>query len=300
MKTCSPAHHFHRLPARWRVVSRWLLLAFCVALLPQLALPTHAQTDATTASAALEGRIADPLMPTKKRSNMLAVGAANVLDTYLSAEKYNGTDVRYISTLTKPTRWSNIHQTFLNEGLFVVANNRADNNDELGGMYRFQYRLHRNWQVASGLELEAGAAAGIQVGFLYNTRNSNNPAQAYASLQLMPSAAATQQVTLLRRKAYVSYEISVPLVGLMFSPNYGQSYYEIFSRGNYDHNVVPTTIASTPSLRHMLTLDFPLSRRKPHSMLRIGYLGDYQQASINNLKQHHYSHLLVLGWTRRF
>ena len=199
MKTCSPAHHFHRMPARWRVASRWLLLAFCVALLPQLALPTHAQTDATTASAALEGRIADPLMPTKKRSNMLAVGAANVLDTYLSAEKYNGTDVRYISTLTKPTRWSNIHQTFLNEGLFVMASNRADNNDELGGMYRFQYRLHRNWQVANGLELEAGAAAGIQVGFLYNTRNSNNPAQAYASLQLMPSAAATQQVTLLRR-----------------------------------------------------------------------------------------------------
>ena len=267
------------MPARWRVASRWLLLAFCVALLPQLALPTHAQTDATTASAALEGRIADPLMPTKKRSNMLAVGAANVLDTYLSAEKYNG---------------------ILNEGLFVVANNRADNNDELGGMYRFQYRLHRNWQVANGLELEAGAAAGIQVGFLYNTRNSNNPAQAYASMQLMPSAAATQQVTLLRRKAYVSYEVSVPLVGVMFSPNYGQSYYEIFSRGNYDHNVVPTTIASTPSLRHMLTLDFPLSRRKPHSMLRIGYLGDYQQASINNLKQHHYSHLLVLGWTRRF
>ena len=211
------------MPARWRVASRWLLLAFCVALLPQLALPTYAQTDATTASAALEGRIADPLMPTKKRSNMLAVGAANVLDTYLSAEKYNGTDVRYISTLTKPTRWSNIHQTFLNEGLFVVANNRADNNDELGGMYRFQYRLHRNWQVASGLELEAGAAAGIQVGFLYNTRNSNNPAQAYASLQLMPSAAATHQVTVLRRKAYVSYEVSVPLVGVMFSPNYGQS-----------------------------------------------------------------------------
>lgn len=296
MTTCSqPLPH----PASESLRKSLVLLVLFVAILSQRPLQLYAQPSAAPESA-LQGRLIDPLSSERTRSSMLAIGSANLLDTYLSAEKYSGTELRYISTLTKNTRWHNIRQTIFHEGKLDVVSNRADNNDELGGMYRFQYRLHRNWQVANGLELEAGAAAGIQVGFLYNTRNSNNPAQAYASLQLMPSAAATQQVTLLRRKAYVSYEVSVPLVGLMFSPNYGQSYYEIFSRGNYDHNVVSTTIASTPSLRHMLTLDFPLSRRKPHSMLRIGYLGDYQQASINNLKQHHYSHLLVLGWTRRF
>ena len=222
---------------------------------------------------------------------MIGMGYAGILDTYLSAEKYNGTDVRYISTLTKPTRWSNIHQTFLNEGLFVIVSNRADNNDELGGMYRFQYHLRRQWAWANGFSLEAGGGIGAELGFLYNTRNSNNPAQAYAALQLLPSAAASQRIRVFNWPVRLRYEASVPLLGLAFSPNYGQSYYEIFSRGNYDHNIVPTTILSTPSLRHMLTADIPLSR-KHSSALRIGYLGDYQQAELNNLKQHHISPLV--------
>jgi hypothetical protein len=82
----------------------------------------------------------------------------------------------------------------------------------------------------------------------------------------------------------------------MFSPNYGQSYYEIFSLGNYDHNVVPTTVASTPSMRHALTADVPLWGLT----WRVGYMGDYRQTRANGLKYHSYSHLLMVGVVRKF
>ena len=92
------------------------------------------------------------------------------------------------------------------------------------------------------------------------------------------------------------YEVGMPLVGVMFSPNYGQSYYELFSKGNYDHNIVPTYIGNTPSLRHFLTLDIPLWR----ATLRIGYQGEYLQAHVNKIKYHTYTHTLLLGVTKTF
>ena len=244
---------------------------------------------------------------------MIGVGATNMLDTYLSPEKYRGVDIRFLSHTRREkdsTVWIN---QFQHEGNIAYADNRSGNGGEMAGGYTFRYSLLRKWNVSlwsHPLQLIAGGTAAANIGMIYNTRNGNNPANARLSLHIEPTVGFDYPIGRPSSKRGIAfrpgdnahypvvlhYEASAPLFGLMFSPNYGQSYYEIFNRGNYDHNCVPTTIGSTPSLRQMLTLDFRLA----HTTWRIGYLGTIEQSHVNNLKTHIYTHSLVIGIVKRF
>lgn len=251
------------------------------------------------AAAMLEGKQESP-SPQKIITNarMLGVGGVNILDTYISPEKYRGTELRYISHTTRMREWgTRVSRQIVHQGYVSHTENRSGDGDEIAGMYCFSYGAHYNMALYGGsLTVKVGGTLDADIGFLYNTRNSNNPAQARLSLAVSPSAVAEWRFRAWKRPFTLRYEVGAPLVGVMFSPNYGQSYYEIFSRGDYDHNVVPTTIASTPSLRQMLTLDFTLHR----TTLRVGWLGDWQQAEVNNLKYHSYSNMFVVGIVRSF
>lgn len=221
----------------------------------------------------------------------ISFGSTNILDTYLSPEEYTGTELRFMaSSLKTKGEWSNLFQ---HEAAFSGVENRSGDGSELAGMYRFRYGRMKAINVpVENLAVRVGGHATANVGFLYNLRNTNNPAQGRAGLQVGPIAQADYSFELFKQPFSLHYQASLPLVGIMFSPNYGQSYYEIFTRGNYDHNVVPTTIIATPSLRHTLTLDFTIAKKT----FSIGYLGDYDQYKVNNLKYHNYTHGFVIGY----
>lgn len=235
-----------------------------------------------------------------QQTTQFAFGPAQILDTYLSPEDYSGMELRLMGLTRKP-RGRIVHQ-FLHQGSMSLTSNRADNNDEMGGRYDFHYHLRCQLLPAkegkSSWQIEVGGGVETGLGVLYNMRNGNNPVQVEAAVNIAPSAAAFYNLKLPRGPMTVCYELSVPVAGMMFSPNYGQSYYEIFSSGNYDNNIVPTTLLDTPSLRHSITIDLPVSKKSGKPRVRLGYLGDYRQAKVNNLKYHHYSHLFVIGWTR--
>ena len=233
-----------------------------------------------------------------QRSHMLGFGPTRILDTYISQEKFSGAGFTYLYIYEgrKPEkRWQN---TIEHELDLSKSRDRGDNTSMLEGNYNLYWsRLASLVKPSSSTDfhLQAGFTANANLGFLYDMTTSNNPAQARLALNIMPSAVATYGFPIKQQHFSLRYELNLPLVGIMFSPNYGQSYYEIFTQGNYDRNIVPTTFVSAPTFRQTLTLDWLLSEKWA---LRIGYLGNYQQADINHLKQHIYTHRVLLGFTR--
>ena len=229
-----------------------------------------------------------------KNTYQIGFGKTEVLDTYLSQEKFKGQGITLMATSErrKPdSRWSTLME---HELYFTSAKDRTETVSELAGEYMLLTGRFHQWTFGRW-DLQAGGMGTLNLGFIYNTSNSNNPAQGRLSLNVMPSGIVSYHFPLWKRQWTAHYELNLPLAGVMFSPNYGQSYYEIFSLGNYDHNIVPTTFISTPSLRHQLTVDCAVSSRLT---LRVGYLGNYQQAEVNNLKSHIYNHRFMIGVVR--
>ena len=230
-------------------------------------------------------------------SRMVGIGATNVLDTYLSAEHFKGIGASFIATVERKSshrKWSTLME---HEANLSLLHDRADSKKELEGAYNFYWGKLYNWHFFNDcLTIQAGGLANASLGVIYNTSNSNNPAQARAHLNVMPTGVASYRFVLFNKPVMARYELNLPLVGIMFSPNYGQSYYEIFNRGNYDHNIVPTTFVTAPEWRQMLTLEANITGKWT---LRIGYIGNYQQYKVNQLKQHVYTHRFLIGFTHR-
>ena len=247
------------------------------------------------------------------QSHMIGIGPSRILDTYISQEKFSGVGITYlyIRAGKKPNkRWQNniehevdlsktrdrSHTTSMLEGNYNLYWGRVATVASMTSRTSMASRTSRtSISSQNGFQLQAGLAANVNLGFLYDMSTSNNPAQARFALNLMPTAIATYAFNIRQQRFSLRYELNLPLVGLMFSPNYGQSYYEIFSRGNYDHNIVPTTFVSAPNFRQLLTLDWQVSEKWA---VRVGYLGNYQQADVNHLKSHIYTHRIIIGVTK--
>lgn len=230
------------------------------------------------------------------RATQIAVGGANVLDTYLSPLEYKGTDVRFISSVLR-TRACEWDLQYNHEGNISFTHNPADNANTMSGHYDFAFAMMHRWELMQGkLTLRAGGLADFNIGFAYNMRNSaNNPAQGYASLAIGTAGMATYNLKIGRKVYPITYDVKLPLIGMMFSPAFGQSYYEIFNQGDYDHNVQCFTVG-TPSIRQQLSVDIPVSQSVA---VRAGYLCDIRQATPNNLKQHTYINSFLIGFIKK-
>lgn len=242
------------------------------------------------------------LEPVPKRSPtartlLFGVGRTNQFDSYLSPMEYTGLQVSFLTRSERMTRMANRHISFQSSfyGAYTSTDNPAGTADYKGGRLAYDAGWHYHYSPVTNLDLKGGTLVGADLGFLYNSRNGNNPAQGRFSIDLSLSAGADYSFSLWHIPMRASYQADLPMIGLMFSPEFGESYYEISQQG-VGHDIVCAHLGNACSLCQLLTLDFCLRR----ITLRIGYLCDIRQSNTQSLKYHDISHSFMFGFVRHF
>lgn len=231
----------------------------------------------------------------------LAAGVGRLTDQYLSGLTTSGTCFgvdyeRWQAMRGAPDRWS------MRLGLSAECMGTTPLRRQ-GGAKTWDAQIDGAWSAyyrfampVNGLVCGVGPEARLALGCAYLGRNSNNPASARAALTAGASGMAVWHQRLHRLPVTLGIRMSVPLLGAMFSPQYGEGYYEIYL-GNRDGLVHPAWLGNRFSLNGLVWADLHFGA----TTLRLGYSIDALSSKVCGLVTNRTVQMAVIGvsceWT---
>lgn len=221
-------------------------------------------------------------------------GAASTLDTYLSPLRYQGSTITLNGSWLKamrqnPRRLIMAFDTSIGlESQLSPARNSRLYDFSLDFSWSMMYR----WRPTEHFQVGAGGGAALNIGALYLARNSNNPVSARASVDVTANAMASYSLHIGRLPVRLIDRVSIPMVGAFFSPEYGETYYEIYL-GNHAGLAHCGWWGNHFRIDNLLAADISLGT----VALRVGYHLDFSSGKVHDIVTRHTTHALVIGLT---
>lgn len=222
-------------------------------------------------------------------------GHASQLDTYVSPVTYRGAAMRLGYERMQAMRFSPLKWVMQVEAgvEYDLTHNSAGNHtshalaaDAKWAMLR---RIGRS--PLPGLQLQAGFSTQLRGGVIYNPINSNNVVAAKIHWSVGATALAAYTVNRGGRvPVTLRYQATLPVAGVFFSPEYDESYYEIYV-GNRKGLANFGWWGNRFDMTNLLTADLHLGG----TVLRVGYRGRIETSWIKNINTHIFTHCVVLG-----
>lgn len=223
---------------------------------------------------------------------MVEVGSSHLLDSYLSPLKYTGWHTAFSYERTQamkfyPQRWTqqlNL-SVELNDG-----KNRSGNASQLYGNLHASWAMSHRWQLFNSLWISAGGAIIGNLGGVYSSRNGNNPASIKADVDLGAVGAVGWSFMVKRTSVRLRWQTSMPLLGVFFSPEYDELYYEIYLGNNHGlaHCGWPGNLFRWDNL---VTSDFAFG----NTILRLGFRSRIYSSEVNHITTRNFSYSFVIG-----
>lgn len=244
--------------------------------------------------------VIDSIIPRRVlvRTSSHGIALLNNLDTYLSGYNYTGLGYHYNLENFRDAHFGNYKWKY--QTLFNVTGGIT----ELNSSTQYSLMANRFWsgyhpfKIGERLQLLAGVQIQLSGGALYIPANGNNLVSAKLRLALAASGMAIYHIPIRGRDHVARYQLDIPLAGVMFSPEFGQSYYEIFGLGHCANTWHFAHPFNSPSWRHTVSFDIPIGSNRRNVTLRLSYIADLYQSEINNLRTHLYSHAFTFGFVK--
>ena len=230
---------------------------------------------------------------------LIGVGGYKMKDEYLSdIGKYGGVGIRFMNERMRLTKLANSkisRQNIVNVDMSSAING-AENANFLSAFVDYSIGYHYRFLPDPFFKILVGGSARGMLGMVYSTRNGNNPMTLHADIDLNFSLIAIYEFRIKKYPLAIRYQFESPFAGVLFSPVYDQSYYEIFSLGNTAEIFNFNSFNNKLAMRNYLTLDFPVGGMTT----RVGYFGSYYTTSVHNIDRYIISHNFMLGFVKEF
>lgn len=223
----------------------------------------------------------------------LGIGGARMLDTYISPLVHNGLHISLAGSWAKalPANPEHLSMRFRASLEGNSGGHPYFATHLLNGNVAASWGLHYGFSPAPKWRINAGGSVGFDVGGTFLPNNGNNPATANAWIGIAPEASVSYSTTILSRPVKFIEEVSLPSAGVFFSPEFGESYYEIW-------------IGNRSGLAHFgwwgncfrITNFIGAEVKWARGSLRLGYQLGVRSSYINHLNSQTITHSVGIGF----
>lgn len=238
----------------------------------------------------------DTAMTVRPATSMFqfSLGRSSQVDTYISPVNYSGMNIgigyeHLQATAFSPHRW--IRQLEIGTMFHNLKNPVRNRNNYTLSLYA-KWALMRRWDgvFTPRLSLMVGPETGVFAQMAYKPSNSNNVVAAKFHFDVGIQGMATFRTSLLGRQITLRAQTSVPVAGLYYSPEFDESYYEMYV-GNRSGLVHFASWANVFAIRNAFTADIRLGG----TILRLGYVHSHRNSLVEKITFRQTSHSFVLG-----
>lgn len=227
------------------------------------------------------------------------IGHTSAKDEFLSPLKYGGT-----AFSLSEDRWTaigsgpNIFRILRTHNSLLFSSMKNDTGS--GSMLQFMADVNCMWGCpfhhTDMFDFIVGPVGMLDIGALWNRRNSNNPANIEGNLALGAGAESTCRFSLWSYPMALQATLFIPVAGIGFAPDYDQPYWLMYTGSQYGRTLHFVHPFNCPSVCYDMSLNLPVKG----GQVRLGWTADYTTNKLGGNRTRISHNMFNLGYVYRF